>query len=235
VPTRALHELPVQLARPALAHELAHLVRLDPLWLGLAHVLRSLFFVQPLNRLAARELTHLAELSADEWAVRQTGDRLALARCLTEFAGWLCPIEPPLGACAMVRRRGRLEERVRRLLAEGALRGRASHRGRALLVALSLVVLAPLVLPGWTSARTTPIPPVAATPAAGWRATELEISALEEQLASIETRIASLPAGFGAPLIERLHALRAQLNLLHAVVERGAARCEAQHESGGSR
>ena len=150
VPERALAELSPALARAALAHELAHHARWDPLWLGIAHALRSLLFVQPLHRLALRELVRLAELGADDWAARRTGDRLGLARCLTEVAGWLAAREAPPGACAMVRRAsaGGLEERVRALLAERPPRGPAA-RPRARRAALAAVLAAsPLALPG---------------------------------------------------------------------------------------
>ena len=220
LPARALGEERAHLARPALAHELAHLVRFDPLWLGVAYVARSLLFVQPLNHLAARRLAHLAELSADEWAVRRTGDRIALARCLTEVAGWLRPIGPPLGTCAMVRRRGRLEERVRRLLDE---RPEGGARRAPALAALAVLAVAPLALPGWSASAPSPADPAARAGAARtWNAAARTIELLEDQLAAIEERLSAFPPSRPVPadLIERLRALRAVLSYLDATVDR---------------
>ena len=117
VPPRAL-ELPRPLARALIAHELAHHARLDPLWNRLAHAAVAVLFLQPLNRLARRELVACAELLADDLAVEWTDDRFGLARCLTEVAGWARPNAPAAAAVAMVRHRKRtgLRERVERAL-----------------------------------------------------------------------------------------------------------------------
>jgi beta-lactamase regulating signal transducer with metallopeptidase domain len=100
-----------------LAHELAHIVRRDPAWFGLGFVIEKLFFFQPLNRLARRRLSELAEDACDDWAVRWTGARLALASCLTEVAGWIVGerarlVTPP----GLAGNRSRLGQRVARLL-----------------------------------------------------------------------------------------------------------------------
>ncbi len=215
LPARALSDLDPELARPTLAHELAHVVRLDPLWLGLAHVARTLLFVQPLNRLATRELTHLAELAADDWAARRSGDRFALARTLTEVASWLRRREPAAAACAMVRRRGRLEQRVRRILdATPELR-----RPRARFAALLLPILAPLALP----ALATEPPP--AEPPGAWAAAAERAEALERQTGALLRSVLSLPAEREVErfeLIERALHLRSQARRLRAVADAAA-------------
>jgi hypothetical protein len=155
LPSRALRELDDRRQQGLLAHELAHLERRDPAWLLLALGLESALFFQPLNRLARRRLEEIAELQCDAWAVRATGDRLGLARCLTEVAGWLLEGRGDLftasapGAAAMARRRGHLGTRVRRILASGpgdeALEGR--RRWLATAAAAGLLTLA-LLIPG---------------------------------------------------------------------------------------
>ena len=45
----------------------------DPLWLGIAQVMERLFFLQPLNWLARRELQVTAEYVCDDWAAHQVG------------------------------------------------------------------------------------------------------------------------------------------------------------------
>jgi hypothetical protein len=100
-----------------LAHELAHLRRRDPAWFGASTLIEKVFFFQPLNRLARAELSELAELACDDWAVRWTGGRLALASCLTEVAGWL--LSEPRRALALpglAGHRSRLGRRIQRLL-----------------------------------------------------------------------------------------------------------------------
>lgn len=152
IPVRALEDLPAPLVRPALAHELGHHSRLDPLWLGLVDAVRSGLAWQPLNRIAARELAREAELGADAWAASVTGDRFGLARCLTEVAGWLGERRQggPLEACAMLREKSALERRVQRLIAKAPPEVRAR---RIALFAVSGVAIAGLCLPGWSLAE----------------------------------------------------------------------------------
>lgn len=160
LPRRALSELDDRRQEGLLAHELAHLERRDPGWLLLALAIESVLFFQPLNRLARRRLEEIAELECDAWAVRVTGDRVSLARCLTDVAGWLLEERRSLhaasapGAAAMARSRGQLGVRVRRILSAGPGDDLAARRrwlpttAAAALLALALVVpgLAPSTL-----------------------------------------------------------------------------------------
>jgi hypothetical protein len=67
------------------AHEAHHASRRDPLRIFAARVLgEALFFLPALGRLADRYAA-LAELAADEAAVKQAGDRRALAAALLAF------------------------------------------------------------------------------------------------------------------------------------------------------
>lgn len=118
LPTRALGELPRAQQRAMLAHELAHLLRRDPLRLLLARAVETLGFFQPLNRLARRRLFEVVECRCDAWAVAQLGDGLSLAECLTEVAGWLS-VRRREPMVAMASSGSPLAKRVRRLLAEG--------------------------------------------------------------------------------------------------------------------
>lgn len=118
VPERALVELESAELESMLAHELAHLVRRDPAWRLLAGFVHRVLFLQPLNRIATAHLESASEDLCDDWAVERTDRPLALARCLTEVAGW---VASPLGASvpAMARRGSGLGRRVRRLVAAG--------------------------------------------------------------------------------------------------------------------
>lgn len=71
-----------------LAHELAHLVRGDLAWLWVGRILTACLAFQPLNRLACRRWQRAAEYLCDDWAAERLADPLALARCLTQIAGW---------------------------------------------------------------------------------------------------------------------------------------------------
>jgi beta-lactamase regulating signal transducer with metallopeptidase domain len=102
-----------------LAHELAHHVRHDPAWQALTSVLEGLLFFQPLNVIACRRLRELAELACDTWAAEQTGDRVTLAKCLTEVAGWIVQrqADPALRrAMGMAGSSSALRQRILRLL-----------------------------------------------------------------------------------------------------------------------
>jgi len=120
VPVRAATDLTPEQQRGMLAHELAHLVRRDPLWLLACRALEGLLFFQPLNRLARRELQETAEYLCDDWAAARSGGGLALASCLAEVAGWFAhgsaPRTPALAA-GMTSRPSALSARIERLLA----------------------------------------------------------------------------------------------------------------------
>jgi bla regulator protein blaR1 len=117
LPARAA-ELPSEELRVAMAHEVAHLVRNDPLWIAVTNTLSTLFFFQPLNLLAVGRLRESAELLADDWAVVRTGAPLSLARSLARVAEWLTP-EHPSPELAMAGGDGAaLGRRVERILGE---------------------------------------------------------------------------------------------------------------------
>jgi len=141
VPGSLFHTLTPEERCCALAHELAHVARRDPLWQLIAGVIQAVFFFQPLNRLAARRLREDAEFVADDWAVRQTGSPMGLARCLIAVAGWAVPgtESAPEATMAMAEGGSPLILRVERLLA---------HRGSARVTSGRVWTLASVVLLG---------------------------------------------------------------------------------------
>lgn len=142
VPPRFLVDLDPEQQRSALAHELAHLARRDPAWHFAIGIVEAVFFFQPLNRLARLRLRESAEFRCDEWAARQTGSPLGLARCLAEVASWVAPGRSPIpaGTMAMAEGGSPLVQRVQRLT---TWRG-ASHEGSGMLrtAGAALLVLA---------------------------------------------------------------------------------------------
>lgn len=74
--------LTVQHRQAIYAHELAHLIRRDPIWLLFLHLLNSILWLQPFHRTARKRLVHLAELQADAWAARKLSNPRILAETL---------------------------------------------------------------------------------------------------------------------------------------------------------
>ncbi len=150
VPPRFLIDLDPEQQRSALAHELAHLARRDPAWHFAIGIIEAVFFFQPLNRLARLRLRESAEFLCDEWAARQTGSPLGLARCLAEVASWVAPGRSsiPAGTMAMAEGGSPLVQRVQRLTSwsGGAHPGSGAMRTAAgLLLILAVALAAPAV------------------------------------------------------------------------------------------
>ncbi len=117
IPERAIFGLDPRQQQSMLAHELAHVLRRDPLWLVAAVVVESVFFFQPLNHLVRRKMQEVAEYQCDDWAARHNGTGVHLAKCLAEVAGWI-EREPPAPTMApsMAGHRSPIVRRITRLL-----------------------------------------------------------------------------------------------------------------------
>jgi beta-lactamase regulating signal transducer with metallopeptidase domain len=143
VPETALTELDLEQQRSMLAHELAHLARRDPIWLACASLIERVFWFQPLNRIARRQIATSAEYLCDEWAVRRTGSGVALARCLAQVAEWIHASPLGVPVAGMAEERSLLVSRVEKLLEDGkpVVRSR-----RALALASGVVILATIAM-----------------------------------------------------------------------------------------
>ena len=145
VPETALTDLDLEQQRSLLAHELAHLARRDPLWLGLTSMIERVFWIQPLNRVANRQIATSAEFLCDDWAVRRTGSGVPLARCLAQVAEWIQASPLGVPVAGMAEERSLLVSRVSRLL-EGVKPSTRSRRGlavAAIAVLIAMIVVAP--------------------------------------------------------------------------------------------
>ena len=145
VPGAALALPPAEL-RALLAHEVAHLARRDPAWLGVFALTESLLWMQPLNRLARRGQQEAAEALCDGWAATQSAPT-AMAACLLQVAEWLrapgglrAYVVPSPVAVGMAAKPSALRGRVERLIAD-----RPARIGRALPALAVVVALAGLV------------------------------------------------------------------------------------------
>jgi HEAT repeat protein/beta-lactamase regulating signal transducer with metallopeptidase domain len=146
VPNTALTDLDIEQQRSLLAHELAHLARRDPVWLGVASLIERVFWFQPLNRVASRQIAMSAEFLCDDWAVRRTGSGVPLARCLAQVAEWIQASPLGVPVAGMAEERSLLVSRVSRLL-EGVNPTTRSRRGLAI-AAVSVLAVMIVVAPG---------------------------------------------------------------------------------------
>ncbi|MEX1097211.1 MAG: M56 family metallopeptidase [Planctomycetales bacterium] len=134
-PARLLRRLDRSELRAMVAHELAHIVRRDPLWSLVAHFVCHALFFQPLNFLVRRRLRMEAEFLADQDASRVLRDGVGLARCLTTVAEWLHAPHtarglPRIGTVGMEAFRSTLGRRVERILTHPKNPARPSRRQR---------------------------------------------------------------------------------------------------------
>lgn len=117
LPNRCEEELTDAELRAVLAHEMAHIVRRDPLWLGFFRIVLALLWVQPLNRLALSCVLEAAELTCDDWALARTGERFGLAHSISRVAEWASAGQRHPAIVSMAGRdRGTASMRVRRIL-----------------------------------------------------------------------------------------------------------------------
>lgn len=115
VPARFATDLDLEQQKSALAHELAHLKRHDPVWQMGIGIIESVFFFQPLNVIGRKRLRDASEFLCDDWAVEQTNSPLALARCLTQISSWVGSARVPDGMLAMAEGGSPLITRIQRL------------------------------------------------------------------------------------------------------------------------
>jgi HEAT repeat protein/Zn-dependent protease with chaperone function len=156
VPAAVLTELDAAQQRSVLAHELAHLQRLDPLWLLLSTTLEQLLFFQPLNRLVRRNLQEVAEYLCDDWAATRDGSGLPVARVLASVARWLDGEERAVPLAGMAERPSLLVARVERLLGASSVSLEPRRSWHLWALGLALLLTAAVV------------PGVRASPAVGW-------------------------------------------------------------------
>jgi beta-lactamase regulating signal transducer with metallopeptidase domain len=152
LPERAVDSLTPLQQHGMLAHEMAHLLRHDPLWTVAVAAVEAVFFFQPLNHLARRKIQEVAEFQCDDWAARQAGTGVHLAKCLAEVAGWV-EEGPPLSpvVTAMADKSSPIVRRITRLLHERRKGGRVHPVGRVAIAMGSLGLVIALV-PGVSQA-----------------------------------------------------------------------------------
>jgi beta-lactamase regulating signal transducer with metallopeptidase domain len=128
-----------------IAHEVAHLDRRDPAWLGFAEIVSALSAFQPLIFLVTRAFRRDVELVCDEAAVRQTGDRAALIGALALLATPFDARAPRYGAATAYDGSPLLQRAER--IANLSLGGATKHTRRQALFAIVALVCALSAVP----------------------------------------------------------------------------------------
>lgn len=174
LPERALTGLPLDELRGILGHEVAHLLRRDPAFRIGVRVIADLLPLQPLNRLVGRRLAELAEYACDDFSAERTGRPLALARSLTEVAGWLLGGRGAEQVPGALRTESELGSRVRRLIAWEKRSEPMAKTAYVLGLSSALLVGVVCCAPRVMVARAEPVPPSPsmAAPAAPTREAE---------------------------------------------------------------
>jgi hypothetical protein len=114
-----------------LAHELAHVERVDGVWFLVVGALQSLLWLNPLNHWLAFHCRESAELACDDRAVEITRDPLGLARALVQVATSASFRRRLVTTPTMARSKDAILPRVSRLACGSAVAtARASERGR---------------------------------------------------------------------------------------------------------
>ena len=120
LPLSLLVQLPREQVEALLAHELAHIARMDWLWNGLQCVLESLLFFHPAAWWLGRRIRQEREHACDDRAVAVCGDAIALAEALEQLERH----RHPTPRLVLAAQGGSLMKRITRLLAAPPARAR---------------------------------------------------------------------------------------------------------------
>ena len=112
LPLALLTRLPVEQLEALIAHELAHIRRLDWLWNGLQCVIESMLFFHPGVWWLGRRIRQEREHACDDLAVAACGDAIVLAEALAELEHH----RHPFPRLVLAADGGSLMQRITRLL-----------------------------------------------------------------------------------------------------------------------
>ncbi len=150
LPSMALQTMNQDQLEAMIAHEWAHIVRRDHRWALFLSLLNTLFFFQPLHRLAKQGIERTNELLCDQQAAQLTGNALALAECLVAVASWIKPVpRKPLLVAGMALRKSELSSRITQLLNIPDMKIQKFRKLKLGLPSLLLLAVTVLVLPGF--------------------------------------------------------------------------------------
>lgn len=144
LPLALLTRLPAEQLEALLAHELAHIRRLDWLWNGVQCVVEALLFFHPGVWWLGRRIRQEREHACDDLAVAACGDAIALAEALVALERQ----RPSIPRLVLAAQGGSLMQRITRLISGSPLsgppsRGRTAARiGLVVLLAAGVLVVA---------------------------------------------------------------------------------------------
>lgn len=142
LPDWAFEDMDEKALDSLIAHELAHMLRHDPVMMIFTQTLCRVFFFQPLFALARRRLEDNAELAADQWAATHLSTARAVANALYTCAQKITEKRQLQWGLAMAGDKSILKQRVERLLkAEGASFSNTGRFKRGGLAAVLLVAV----------------------------------------------------------------------------------------------
>ncbi len=150
LPARSFTELSPEQQQSMLAHELAHVVRRDDLWLKWSNFLETVLFFQPLNRLMRIELQEVTEQRCDEWAIRSTGNAKPLADCLVKVAEWITEPTSLRFASGMALHQSSLRQRIMNILKNQYFNQKELSRLKIVFSLTLIFIVAIILFPGKT-------------------------------------------------------------------------------------
>ncbi|TXI28938.1 MAG: hypothetical protein E6Q64_05725 [Ottowia sp.] len=130
LPLSLLAQLPRAQVEALLAHELAHVARMDWLWNGVQCVVEALLFFHPAAWWLGRRIRIEREHACDDRAVAVCGDAIALADALVHLERQ----RSPMPRLVLAAQGGSLMNRITRLLADASPRSRWTTRIGAMVV-----------------------------------------------------------------------------------------------------
>ncbi|MGY3266831.1 M56 family metallopeptidase [Lysobacter sp. HA35] len=147
LPLSLITQLPREQVEALLAHELAHVARMDWLWNGLQCVVESLLFFHPAAWWLGRRIRIEREHACDDLAVTACGDAIALAEALAQLERQ----RQPAPRLVLAAHGGSLMQRITRLISGPPSRGRWGTRaGIAVVLITGTVLVAQLGIAGNT-------------------------------------------------------------------------------------
>ena len=161
LPEKAIDKLNHPQMEAMLAHEIAHVMRKDYYWNCFLVGLDTLFFFQPLHRIAIKEIQTTNELLCDEWAAKVIGNNLALAQCLLTVATWMkSPTKTYPLVAGMSLKKSELSDRITSLINLPDMKKQRFNTLKVGLPFIALLATAIFVLPGFTFTSLTETIPV---------------------------------------------------------------------------
>jgi beta-lactamase regulating signal transducer with metallopeptidase domain len=145
LPLCLLTQLPREQAEALLAHELAHIARMDWLWNGLQCVVEALLFFHPAAWWLGRRIRTEREHACDDLAVAACGDAIALAEALAQLER----LRQPVPRFVLAAHGGSLMQRITRLVSGPPSRGRWGTRaGLVVLTAAGVLLVSQVGITG---------------------------------------------------------------------------------------